>query len=508
MLLVKKWKTIYNRMTMDALASFILVFGLAIFVLWLGHHIRLPSIVGLLLTGLIAGPYGLKLVHAGHEIELLSEIGIALLMFSIGVEFSLQTFLRIKKTLLIGGGFQVGLTLVFFAFLGWIAAVPLSVAIFIGGIVALSSTAIVIKSLQQQGQVETAHGTIMLAVLIFQDIAIVPMMLFSPILKNGFGIFSSISLMPALLSALIIISVLVSAKYIVPVVLNAMVNTRRREIMLLTILFICFFIGWVTQKAGLSMALGAFLAGLIISESEFGDHAMQHILPFKDLFTSVFFISVGLLLDPGIIVTHPVMVFGGAAAVFVIKFLIGAGVTRLMGFPLRIGVMVGIGLAQIGEFSFILVREGLDLGLISVELYQVVLGVTVITMSVTPFLIERLHAAGKAVERLPLPGFLRHSTPKDQISFGNHAPGLEDHLVIIGFGISGRHLAKTAKHFHIPYLVVELNPQTVKKERALGEPIYYGDATHPDMLEFVGIHKARLLAVPNLRPPRKFYRGY
>ena len=271
------------------LNDIIIIFGLSIVVLFISHRFRIPAIVGFLLTGILAGPHGLRLIKAVHEVEILAEIGIVLLLFTIGIEFSLKKLLQIKKSVLVGGSLQVFLALVAAIFLVNQFVQKLGEVVFIGFLVSLSSTAIVLKLLQERAEVDSPHGRTALGILIFQDIIIVPMILFTPLLTGAGGNVSKSLLILTAKGVGIILFVIISARWIVPYVLYQIARTRQRELFLLSIVVICLGIAWLTSSAGLSLALGAFLAGLIISESEYSHQALGSILPFRDVFTSFFF---------------------------------------------------------------------------------------------------------------------------------------------------------------------------------------------------------------------------
>jgi CPA2 family monovalent cation:H+ antiporter-2 len=258
----------------------------------------------------------------------------------------------------------------------------------------------------------------------------------------------------------------------------------------------CFGIAWLTYLAGLSLALGAFLAGLIISESEYGHHALGNIVPFRDVFTSLFFVSIGMLLDLGFLIKHPDQVALITVAVIIAKTLIATIAVLFLGFPLRTAIIVGLTLCQVGEFSFILAKVGVDYGLLVGDTFQLFLAVAVITMGVTPFIMALAPRVANAALRLPLPAKLKTGFSSKSESVSEHKTHeLEDHLIIVGYGLSGKNVATAAKTAKIPYVIIEMNPETVRNEKKAGEPIIYGDATHEAVLEHVGIEGARVMVV-------------
>jgi CPA2 family monovalent cation:H+ antiporter-2 len=479
-------------MGIPLLNEIVIIFGLSIAVLYMCHRIRVPVIVGFLLTGILTGPHGLGLVKAVHEVEILAEVGIVLLLFTIGIEFSLKNLLQIKKSVLMGGSLQVLLTLLAAFSIARHFGQTFGEAVFIGFLVALSSTAIVLKVLQERADVDSPHGRTTLGILIFQDIIIVPMILVTPLLAGATGDLGASLLILAGKGIGIIILVIVSAKWIVPHVLYQIARTRNREIFLLSVVVICLSVAWGTSSAGLSLALGAFLAGLIVSESEYSHQALGNILPFRDVFTSFFFVSVGMLLDVGILFQRPGFIALIALCVLFLKSIIAGSACILLGFPLRTLILIGLALCQIGEFSFILSRTGVEHGLLVGNVYQLFLNVSVLTMAATPFLIAMAPRLADLVLRLPLPKKLKSGLhPVREIK----EPDKKDHLIIIGFGVNGANVARAARAAGIPYVIIEMNPETVRSELAKGEPIFYGDATHEEIFQHANIKDARIVVV-------------
>ncbi|NVL89690.1 MAG: cation:proton antiporter [Desulfobacterales bacterium] len=479
-------------MEIPLLNDIVIIFGLSVAILFMCNRLRVPTIVGFLLTGILAGPYGLGLIKAVHEVEILAEVGVVLLLFTIGIEFSLKGLLRIKKSALLGGSLQVLLTF-------WVTFViarqlgqPIGVSIFMGFLISLSSTAIVLKLLQEKAVVDSPHGRTILGILIFQDIIIVPMILVTPLIAGATG-GSGTSVLVLVAKGIGIIGlVIVSAKWIVPQVLYQIARTRNKELFLLSVIVICLAVAWATSSAGLSLALGAFLAGLIISESEYSHHALGNILPFRDVFTSFFFVSIGMLLDVGFLFRQPGTVALITLGVLVLKPIIAGFATVLLGFPFRTSILVGLALGQVGEFSFILSKAGVEHGLLAGNIYQMFLAFSVLTMATTPFIITLAPRIADIILLLPLPKRLISGFyPVSKIKVESK----KDHLIIIGFGINGRNVARAAGLSGIPYAVIEMNPETVRKEQAQGEPIYYGDSTQEVVLLQANIKDARIVAV-------------
>ncbi|MEA1908020.1 MAG: cation:proton antiporter [Euryarchaeota archaeon] len=479
-------------MEIPLLNDIVIIFGLSIAVLFIFHLIRVPAIVGFLLTGILAGPHGLGLVHGVHEVEVLAEIGVVLLLFAIGLEFSLKRMSQIKRSILFGGSLQVLLTIVAVFFIAIKTGLASDESIFMGFLIALSSTAIVLKLIQERGEIDSPHGQATLGILLFQDIIIVPMMLFTPMLAGATGDLGESLIILVAKGTGIILLVTVGARWIVPQALYQIARTRSRELFLLSVFMICLAVVCLTSRMGLSLALGAFLAGLIISQSEYSHHALGNVLPFRDVFMSFFFVSIGMLLDVGFLFQQPGLILLIALCFLALKAIIACFVAFLLGFPLRTAVMVGLALGQVGEFSFILSRTGAEHGLLAGDAYQFFLTVSVLTMAATPFIIALAPRIADATLRLPLPEILKSGRYHIQ---GVDRARKQDHLIIIGFGVNGRNVARAAEISGIPYTILEMNPETVKTEQARGEPIYYGDATHEAVFQHADIKDARIVVI-------------
>ncbi|WKZ69218.1 MAG: cation:proton antiporter [Melioribacteraceae bacterium] len=475
-------------MEFKLLNDIVIIFALSIIILLIFHKLKLPTIIGFLITGVLTGPFGFGLVESVHQVEVLAEIGILLLLFTIGIEFSFKEMVQLKRSVLIGGSIQVFLTTIIVALLFNFYGGNFNEAIFIGFLAALSSTAILLKSYSEKGEMETPHGKILLSILIFQDIIVVPMILFTPILAGLSGnLITEVSIL--LLKALgVIILVFIGTKYVVPFLLHHVAKTRSRELFLFTILVICFGIVWVTGELGLSLALGAFLAGLIISESEYSHQALGHVMPFRDAFSSLFFVSIGMLLDIKFLLNNLPVALGLTLIVVIVKSVIGVTSIKILRIPWRISIIAGLALAQVGEFSFILAKTGMSFGFLNENFYQNFLSVSILTMSLTPVYLKISPLIGDIVAKIFNDKF--HSSD----SSGIH-DYLEDHLIVVGFGINGRNLARAAVKANIPFIVLETNPDTVKEEREHGINIIFGDAVYPDILAQANIKKARIIVI-------------
>jgi CPA2 family monovalent cation:H+ antiporter-2 len=482
-------------MEIPLLKDIVIIFGLSMGVLLICHRLRVPPIVGYLMTGVLAGPHGLGLISAVREVEILAEIGVVLLLFTVGIAFSLRSLVKIRRSVLIGGLLQVLLTMAAAFVLARQIGRSFAESIFTGFIISLSSTAIVLSLFQERAEVDSPHGRTALGILIFQDLVIVPMILLTPLLAQ-----STADLIEPLLLLLgktvaIVLLVIISAKWIVPKLMYQIARTRSRELFLLSIVVLCLAAAWLTHRAGLSLALGAFLAGLVISESEYSSQALGNILPFRDVFASFFFISIGMLLDFGFLSQRPGLIAVIALCVLTLKAIIGGTATTLIGFPLRTAILVGLALSQIGEFSFLLSKTGVEYGLFTGNTYQLFLAVSVLTMAATPFITALAPRLADLALLVPLPRRLKSGLYFVPELSGGKKIRLKDHLIIIGFGVNGRNVARSARVAGIPYVIIEMNPETVRLERSKGEPIYYGDAIQEPVLEHARIENARVLVV-------------
>ncbi len=478
-------------MEIALLNDMVVLFGLALVTVVLFRQLKLPSIIGFLCTGILAGPYVLRLITDTHQVEQMAEIGVVLLLFTIGIEFSLKELLRIKSLVLWGGGLQVGVTIGVVALLGLMLGFPWQQAVFFGFLVSLSSTAILMKLLMDAGEMDTPHGKTCLGILIFQDLCVVPLMLFTPFLGGeGNGLTGIVVVIAKAL--VVVVASHFGARFAVPWIFNQVVRTKSRELFILSIIFIGFGTAFLTAQAGLSLALGAFIAGLAISESEYSHQVMGDIIPFRDAFISLFFISVGMLLDPTVVLRHPLVVLMIIIAIVVIKWSVASGAALVLRFPPKPALISGLLLAQVGEFAFVLSHAGQKYGLLNPEQYQLFLAASVATMALTPF---SLCFAEPLADRLAahLPASLKRLARTTGVSHDRFPS--EDHVIIIGFGVNGKNLARVLTGNGIPYIAIETNHHTVKLERKKGTRIIFGDASRPEILSHALIEKARTVVV-------------
>jgi len=468
----------------------VVIFLLSVLLLIALYRIKIPSIVGFLITGIIAGPAGLGLIHNQESIKFFAELGVIFLLFTIGLEFSISHMMKSRQFVLIGGTVQVFSTILICTGLTIVAGWDLNHALFVGMLASLSSTAIVMKVLSDRQEVDSPHGRAALGILIFQDLIVIPMMMIIPILAGDTT--GSPSMIRLVLGSILIIAVVyVSARHVIPYLLHYAAKLRNREMFLFIVIGTCLLIAYLTSSIGLSMALGAFLAGLIISESEYSMHAMYNMIPFRDMFSAFFFISIGMIFDISYLLSHPVDVAALVVAIILIKYVTGTLAAIVSGLPARSSVLTGISLSQIGEFSFILATSGATVGIFAPEQFQLFLDVSVVTMGLAPLLIG---FSRRVTPRLSAP--LMRIVP-DRFPEIENSPidTVKNHIIIVGYGLNGRNVARSARVAGVPYHIIEMNPDTVREEREKGESILYGDAAQPGVLLRAGIRDARVLVV-------------
>lgn len=473
----------------------LIIFCFSIVILLVGHRFNIPPVVGFLLTGVLAGPHALGLVGNTEDVEILAQVGIILLLFGIGMEFSIKKLVKIKRLFLLGGALQVGLTILVSFCIGVALGKSWNQSIFLGCLLSMSSTAIVLEVLEKKGETQSPHGKLSVAVLIFQDMIAIPMILLTPLLvvdplNQSMFDFSLVWLLVKGLAILLV--VFFSAQRLVPRLLLAVARTRNKELFLLAVLSLCFGVAWLTSSLGLSLTIGAFLAGLLLSESEYSNEALSHIFPFQALFISFFFVSVGMLLNLDFVFHQPLTILALVGVVILLKSFAAALTAILLRMPIRTAVLMGITLSQIGEFAFVLAKTGSSLGIVDDGFYQLFLSVSLLTLTISPFLINWAPRFANWLASLPLPEKIRTGIEESE---ENADHSLQNHIIIIGFGPSGKNLARSSKLAGIPYTILEMNPDTVKEQRLKGEPIHFGDATHLSVLEHLKIHEAKSVAV-------------
>ena len=505
---------------MSLIKDIVILFGLSVAVTLIFQKIKLPTLLGYLITGVIAGPYGLSLINGTSEVDHMAEIGVVFLLFLIGIEFSLKQLISIKKAVFIGGTVQALSTIAITAVCYYFFSSDWNKSIFIGFLFCLSSTAIVLKILADKGEMHSPHARLILAILIFQDLLVVPMVLLTPLLAGAKDVLPIVltsplfagtddlifRLMIELVVKLILVLLLVfaGARYIVPKLLFEVAKTRSQDLFILTTILICFSIALLCHSIGLSLALGAFLAGLIISESEYSHQATGNILPFREIFTSFFFVSIGMLLDLSFLTEHLLWILGLTLLVVFVKTFTASLASIFLKYPPRTSFKTGLALFQVGEFAFILSKSGIQYGLLDETTNQYFLSISILSMALTPVLMNYSEKISKYTYKLFIPQRIKHRLHHLNVkkTVSDHVvEKLKNHLIIIGYGINGQNLSKASKFAGIPYIIIELNAETVKEELKKGEPIVYGDAMQANILEHARIGAARsvVIAISDLK---------
>ncbi|MBD2692816.1 cation:proton antiporter [Anabaena catenula] len=461
---------------------------------FLAHRLHQPVILGYLVSGFAIGPFGFKLLGNVSDIKSLAEIGVAFLLFALGVEFSLAELKRVKEIAIKGSLLQIGLTIALVAIVtvitGW--AEGITQGIFLGAVLSLSSTAIVLKTLTERGETNTVHGQIMLAILITQDLALGVMLAILPALKQPENI--AIALGFALLKiALFVIVAIILSRWIIPHVLSNIAATESNELFLLVVIALCLGVALITAHLGLSIAMGAFVAGLMISEIDYADQALAKILPLRDTFASLFFASIGMLIDPAILINNFGLILGLVTLVMLGKAAIILGIVLKFGYSLKTAVIASFGINQIGEFSFVLALVGLELGLISQQTYSLLLGTTAITLLLTPLSLQVAPLIANSLNQTPLLTKLlqRFSAPK-YLSMPEIITG---HVVVAGYGRVGQVIVNILQSEGYPVLVIENSEASVQRLRMHQIPYIFGDADSELVLEKAHLETAKALAI-------------
>ena len=480
---------------LNLIVEMVTVMGAATAGGYLASRLKQPVLLGYLFGGMMVGPTGLGLITLESDIKVLAEIGVVLLLFALGVEFSLKDLLRLKSIAIGGGSLQIVLTMLLgggLAYLtGWVDTLPK--AVFLGAVLSLSSTAVVLKSTIERNEVQTTHGQIMLAILIVQDLGLGLMLAVLPALTEpGDAIATQLAI--AVLSVAIFLGLaIVVGKWLMPSLIRRLARQGSQELFLLGILVVCLGIALLTSAAGLGIEMGAFVAGLMVANVEYADHALDRVLPMRDVFATLFFASIGLLIDPGFLWNNA-WVLGGLVAVTMLgKAAIVTGIVRGFGYPLKTALTVGTGINQIGEFSFVLASVAKGAGLFSDRLYALIVGTTAVTLLLTPLLL-------KITPYLLLQ--MEHSS-RFSLWLQGHAPELGEvdgeeligHVVVAGFGRTGQMLVRMLYFQGHPVLVIDNNEAALQLLRDRKIPYLFGDASSALVLEKANLPDARSMAI-------------
>jgi CPA2 family monovalent cation:H+ antiporter-2 len=498
--------------------------GIVLFAALLGglvaRTLRLPVLIGYIVAGLIVGPNTPGFIANQETVRIVADVGVALLMFAVGTQFSLEELNHVRKTALVGGGIQIAGTIVLGVLLGLVFGWGLYGGLFVGCALALSSTAVMLKILEERGELGTAHGMVMLGILVVQDLSLILMIVLLPALAQvgtaGASALQGVGV--ALFKALVFIgaTVLLATRG-VPVLLDRIARTGSRELFLMAVVCLCLLAGWSADKMGLGLALGAFLAGIVVSESGFSHEVFSQVRPLRDVFASLFFVSVGMLIDPHFLVENGIIVLAVVLTILVGKTLITMWALHMLGWQPRTTLLAGLGLAQIGEFSFVLATVGASKSLIPPEIASVILSSALITILLTPFvyggagwlyrrlsrvpgIAQLLHQRGA----IPLDAEIHQET--DPPSLGTEAERAEEsgkrtrhfpapRVVIVGGGRVGRYMSDALRIKSVPHVVVDFDTAAINRLRENGVQVVYGDGTSEAVLKIARPQKADLAVV-------------
>lgn len=459
-----------------------LVFGLCVAVGVLFWRVRIPPMVGFLVAGAIVGPNALGLVTHQQLVVQLAEVGVVVLLFSVGLEFSFELLARMRSAVLVGGSVQMVATIALGMLAALVGGLEFGPALFLGFLLAMSSTAAVTRLLLDRGAITSPAGRFAVGICVAQDLAVVPIIVVLPLLAGAGGGDSS----PAhrILRAVVVVAVAVIAgTWLFPRVLDLVSRTRSREIFLLAVITLCLAVAIATAEVGLSLAIGAFLAGVIVAGTEYRHQAVSEVEPFRDALASLFFVSIGMLFDWRVIAGNPLGVLAALAAVVLGKTLLVLVAGAAVGLPRWLSLQAGLMLAQVGEFSFVLVQVASGFQLLPPPYEQLFLVVAVLSMACTPLFFW----LGRC--------FVPHRVAAAEAGKQRAAGELSDHVILIGFGVGGQSVARALERLHIDYVAIEMNAATVRAEKRRGVRIFLGDATRVLVLRAAGIATARLLVV-------------
>lgn len=469
---------------MVLLSDIILILTFSVAIIVITTNLKLPPLIGFLLTGIIIGPSVLNLVSSLEGIEILAEIGIMLLMFTIGLEFSLEKIKLMKKNFLFFGGFQVGISLIIFSILLFLFGLSFPQSFFGGFILTLSSTAIILKSLKDKGTVNTPSGMKMTGILLFQDAALIPFLILMPSIVNFKGTFSSDILVDITVSIIGITALLLIGRFLLPKLFTLILDFRLPELFMVAVFVIIFGIAFIAHALGASLAMGAFIAGVALSDTDHAHHVNTELIPSRHLFNSIFFISIGMFVDVSFFTSNAFAIVSFTFAIVIIKAIIIFSIFYFSKHSKSEGIITAFGLAHIGEFSFILLKLSQSSNLYTDYFYQIFLSSAVLSM----FFIPLIYLLGEK--------FAHKNRFKTKII--DKTPTIEklvNHTIIAGFGVNGQNIARTLKLIGVPFNIIEANPTTVKVFKEQNFPIHYGELDRKENLISMGLNNASLLVI-------------
>ena len=476
----------------DFFTSIVLIMAVAFGGALVARLLRAPPLFGYLAAGMIIGPFGAQLIDSSDEVSTLAEFGVVLLLFGVGIEVSFRDIQKMRNVVVAGGLAQIMLTGTIGFLVGRGLGWDVGQATVFGMVIALSSTMVALKVLSDRGELRSLHGRVLTGLLVVQDLAFIPMIAILPAMSGNE--FSVAELALGLLKAAVVLSLLgVMGTRIVPWVLRRVAGMGSREVFLLTLVAITFGAALLTKEVGLSAALGAFVAGLVLSESDYGHRALSEILPLRDMFSALFFVSLGMLADPGYLADHPGLVAVVVGTVVVVKLVFTAGIVRGFRYLPHTSLLVALGTVQIGEFSFILAGAAVNERIVGQDFFTMVVVSAVVTMALTP----PVYAGGSALlERLARRvRALRPYRPGDKEHSEERGLRLRDHVVIVGMGRIGTLVAQSLQEHKIPFVSIDLDPGAVARARAKGQHALYGSSTNGEVLKAARIRQARTMAL-------------
>lgn len=460
----------------------------AVIVLLIFNKLKLPTMIGLFITGIVLG----HLINDTTMISTLSELGVVFLLFIIGLEFSVEKFSAIKRYALAGGILQVSLTTILITLLGLAIGLNLKSAIFLGFLVSFSSTAIVMKIMHQKHLTHSLQGRVTLGILIFQDIAVIVVILLIPLLG---GESINLNAIPNIIITIIGLAILifVGAKWFIPLALKDAAKTKNRDLFLLLTLFLCMGTTFATSFIGIGPELGAFIAGLLISNTEYSHQTLGYVQPFQDVFMSLFFISIGLMVNLHLFLYNIWIILILTVIILIINFTATLITGMVLKLPTKVSITIAILLSQIGEFSFVLASEGMKYGLMTSRFFSIFLGVSILTMSLTPFLQKMTPKIIKQFRKINY--FQVDNELKTLPEEFEEVKPIEDHVILVGLGRVGKQMTKACNQFNVPILAVDMNPIVVEQQQELGVPIIYGNASNESVLKELRVTSAQCIVI-------------
>ncbi|MGB9429185.1 MAG: monovalent cation:proton antiporter-2 (CPA2) family protein [Gammaproteobacteria bacterium] len=476
----------------STLRSILILLAVAVLAVALVRRVKLPAVIAYLFTGFLVGPHVLGWIPDTADTRDLAEFGVVFLLFTLGLEFSLPKLIVMRKAVFVLGGAQVVFTTLGAAVIAWLLGAKIPVAIVLGGAFAMSSTAIVVKQLAEQTELNLQHGRLAIAVLLFQDLAVIPLLILIPALAHGSGTAIAGDLLWAFVKgAIAVIAILAFGRWLLRPIFHQIASARSAELFTLAVLLVTLAASWSTAALGLSLALGAFLAGMMLAETEYRHEVEADIRPFRDILLGLFFVTVGMLINPQTIVRHWWLLLIAVAAIMLFKAALIALLSRSLGTDRGTALRTGIVLAQCGEFGFALLALGLAQDVIRAPVAEFSIAAIVLSMIAGPLLIR----VNRAIAAGIFPRGESDERDRLQHDIGQHQVHAENHVLIVGYGRVGQNVARFLEPEGFQFVALDLDPVRVKRAREAGDPVYYGDATNPAVLKAAGVERARAVVI-------------